>query len=81
MAARNAAALHLADRALFVCGDWADALNARFDLVLCNPPYIPTGDLGGLMPDVARYEPRTALDGGADGFAAYRRLIPALPGS
>ena len=53
--------------------------SARFDLVLCNPPYIPTEDLGSLMPEVARYEPRTALDGGADGFAAYRRLIPALP--
>ncbi len=80
LAARNAAALHLADRSAFVCGDWADALDARFDLVLCNPPYVRTGDLGGLMPEVARYEPRTALDGGADGFAAYRRVIRALPG-
>ena len=79
LAARNAAALHLADRALFVCGDWADALSTRFDLVLGNPPYIPTEDLGSLMPDVARYEPRTALDGGPDGLAAYRRLIPGLP--
>jgi release factor glutamine methyltransferase len=79
LAACNAAALHLADRALFVCGDWAEALSTRFDLVLCNPPYIPTGDLGSLMPEVARYEPRVALDGGPDGFAAYRRLIPGLP--
>jgi release factor glutamine methyltransferase len=79
LAARNAAALDLADRALFVCGDWADALVARFDLVLCNPPYIRTADLADLMPEVARYEPRTALDGGTDGFAAWRRLLPALP--
>jgi release factor glutamine methyltransferase len=79
LAAHNAAALHLADRALFLCGNWADALSTRFDLVLGNPPYIPTGDLGSLMPDVARYEPRTALDGGPDGLAAHRRLIPGLP--
>jgi release factor glutamine methyltransferase len=75
----NTAALHLADRTLFLCGDWADALSARFDLVLGNPPYIPTEALGSLMPDVARYEPRTALDGGPDGLAAHRRLIPGLP--
>jgi len=80
LAAYNAAALHLADRARFVCGDWADALDARFDLVLCNPPYIRTEDLVSLMPEVARCEPRTALDGGADGFAAWRRLLPVLPG-
>ena len=78
LAARNAAALHLADRALFVCGDWAEALSTRFDLVLCNPPYIRTEDLGSLMPEVARYEPLTALDGGPDGVAAYRRLVPGL---
>jgi release factor glutamine methyltransferase len=79
LAAGNAGALHLADRALFVCGDWAGPLDARFDLVLSNPPYVRTADLDGLMPDVARHEPRTALDGGPDGFAAWRRLLPALP--
>jgi release factor glutamine methyltransferase len=79
LAVRNAAALNLADRACFLCGDWADALAARFDLVLCNPPYIRTADLADLMPEVVRYEPRAALDGGADGFAAWRRLLPALP--
>jgi release factor glutamine methyltransferase len=79
LAARNAAALCLADRACFVCGDWADPVGARFDLLLCNPPYVRTGDLGRLMPEVARYEPRSALDGGVDGLAAYRRLLPDLP--
>jgi release factor glutamine methyltransferase len=78
LAVRNATALHVADRALFVCGDWAEALSSRFDLVLCNPPYIRTEDLGSLMPEVARYEPSTALDGGPDGVAAYRRLVPGL---
>ena len=78
LAVRNAVALHLAERTSVVCGDWAEAVDARFDLVLCNPPYIRTGDLGGLMPEVARYEPRAALDGGADGLDAYRRLLPTL---
>jgi release factor glutamine methyltransferase len=78
LAARNAASLGMADRATFVCGDWASALDGRFDLVVCNPPYIPSSDLRDLMPEVARYEPHSALDGGADGLAAYRRLLPEL---
>jgi release factor glutamine methyltransferase len=79
LAATNAAALGLADRAAFLCADWDSALHARFDLVLCNPPYITTSAVGGLMPEVSDYEPRLCLDGGADGFDAYRRILPALP--
>ena len=79
LAAANAAALGLADCAAFLCGDWAAPLDVRVDLVLCNPPYIPTSDIGGLMPEVARHEPPTALDGGADGLGAYRRIVPSLP--
>ena len=78
LAVHNAAALGLAGRTAFIVGDWAAALDARFDLVLCNPPYIPTSELSRLMPDVANYEPRSALDGGADGLAAYRHVIPDL---
>ncbi len=78
LAARNARSLRLADRASIVCADWADALDGQFDLVLCNPPYIRSEDLGSLMPEVACHEPRAALDGGPDGFATYRRLLPAL---
>ena len=79
LAARNAAALGLSGRAAFLCGDWNAALSGRFDLVLSNPPYIPGGDIAGLMPEVARYEPVRALDGGADGLDAYRRILAALP--
>jgi release factor glutamine methyltransferase len=78
LAATNAAALGLADRAAFLCADWGTALCARFDLILCNPPYIPTSLIGGLMPEVARHEPATALDGGTDGLAAYRQVIALL---
>jgi len=79
LAAANAAALGLAGRAAVLCADWDAALAARFDLVLCNPPYIPTGDIRGLQPEVAEHEPPAALDGGANGLDAYRRIIPSLP--
>ena len=80
LARRNASDAGLADRAVFFRGDWAAALATRFDLVLSNPPYIRTADMAGLMPEVARYEPGSALDGGADGLAAYRQILAALPG-
>ena len=79
LARSNAVGLGLADRAAFLCADWARSLAGRFDLVLCNPPYIPTCEVGGLMPEVAHFEPRTALDGGSDGLAAYRDLLPEVP--
>lgn len=78
LAARNARSLGLAGRACFVCGDWAEPLNATFDVVLCNPPYIESAEIPGLMPEVARFEPASALDGGPDGLAAYRRVVPML---
>ena len=80
LASRNAAANGLAGRAAFVCGRWAESLAGRFDLILTNPPYIRSGDIAGLMPEVAAYEPALALDGGADGLDAYRAIVPALPG-
>jgi release factor glutamine methyltransferase len=79
LAHRNARRLTLADRSAFLCGDWAAAIAGRFDLVLCNPPYIPSADIAGLMPEVARHEPATALDGGADGLDAVRLLLADLP--
>jgi release factor glutamine methyltransferase len=74
----NAARLGLADRAAFAVGRWGEGLTGRFDLVVANPPYIRSGDLGGLAPEVARFEPRLALDGGADGLASYRALAPDI---
>jgi release factor glutamine methyltransferase len=81
LAARNARAAGLATRAVFLAADWATPLapGARFDLVLSNPPYIPTQDLAGLMPEVIAHEPPRALDGGPDGLTAYRRILSALP--
>ena len=59
--------------------DWDTAPQNSFDLVFSNPPYIPAGEIAGLDPDVARHEPRAALDGGADGLDAYRALARLLP--
>lgn len=71
----NAAALGL-DRVEWRHGDLLAGLDGPFDLVASNPPYIPSADIDALMPDVARYEPRAALDGGPDGLDLVRRLIP-----
>ena len=79
LAARNAAANGLAGRAAFLAGDWDAAIRGRFDLVVSNPPYIATDAIAGLMPEVARHEPALALDGGADGLDAYRRIVARLP--
>jgi release factor glutamine methyltransferase len=51
----------------------------RFDLIVSNPPYIPTTDIDGLEPEVRDFDPRGALDGGADGLDVYRTLVPAAP--
>jgi release factor glutamine methyltransferase len=78
LARANAARLGLGARASFAAMDWACALSASFDLVISNPPYIRTADVDALMPDVADYEPQRALDGGIDGFTAYRSIIGEL---
>jgi len=78
VAAGNAEALGLAARAGFQRGDWAEGLNERFDVIVSNPPYIPAAEIDGLEPEVARFEPRLALDGGADGLDCYRALAPQI---
>jgi release factor glutamine methyltransferase len=72
VARRNAVDLRLADRAGFVACDFADAVAGPCDLVVANPPYIPSDDIASLARDVRDYDPRLALDGGADGLSAYR---------
>lgn len=77
VAERNAIAAGVSTRVRVLVSDWTAALDrdARFDLVVSNPPYIPTAEIGGLAPEV-QHEPRLALDGGVDGLEAYRRLVP-----
>jgi release factor glutamine methyltransferase len=66
-------------RAKIEPADWAGA-EGPFDLVFSNPPYIPSHQIESLEPEVARHEPRAALDGGPDGLDAYRALGGLLPG-
>lgn len=75
----NAAHLGLAGRCALLRGDWADGLSdASFDIVTANPPYIASEVIETLEPEVRVHEPRLALDGGADGLDAYRRLAPEI---
>ncbi len=79
VARENAANLGLAGRVSLLRSDWTAGLQPEsFDLVVSNPPYIPTGDIAGLDPEVRDHEPRLALDGGPDGLGAYRDLAPAI---
>jgi release factor glutamine methyltransferase len=78
LAKANAIQLGFASRSAFLAGNWADAISGRFDLVISNPPYIPGPVIETLMPEVARHEPARALDGGIDGYDAYRTILPRL---
>jgi release factor glutamine methyltransferase len=82
VAERNVAGLQLQQRTTLRQGIWDTALAPAdppsFDIIVSNPPYIPTADIDGLEPEVVRHEPHLALDGGADGLNAYRHLAPAV---
>jgi release factor glutamine methyltransferase len=65
----------------FLIGSLFSPVSGRFfDLIVSNPPYIPTSDIETLDQEVRNYDPRTALDGGFDGLDIYRALIPASVG-
>jgi release factor glutamine methyltransferase len=76
LARQNAARHGLAERIRLLQGDGFAAVpeEARFDLIISNPPYIPSGEIASLQPEVRDYDPRRALDGGADGLDYGRRL-------
>ena len=78
VARANARTLELSERVHFQTGDWDKGLVGSFDLILSNPPYIPSSEIAGLSPEVATFDPLRALDGGVDGLDAYRALAPAL---
>jgi len=79
VARANARQLGLGGRAEFVVSDYATALDGPFDLVVSNPPYVASADIAGLAPEVRDHDPRHALDGGADGLAAYRTMAADAP--
>ena len=74
----NAKKLGLEKRVAVLTGELLEPVpqNRSIDLVISNPPYIPTKDIPNLSPEVSQHEPKLALDGGEDGLDIYRRLIP-----
>lgn len=79
VARRNLGRLGFDERAHVVVGDWAAALGGPFDLIVTNPPYIPSAEIVSLQPEVASYEPVSALDGGVDGLDSIREIVAVLP--
>ena len=79
VARENAANLGLEGRVALLRGDWTFGLEGDgFDLVVANPPYVRSGEIEALDPEVRDHEPRLALDGGADGLRDYRILAPEV---
>jgi len=77
LAAENAALHQVSDKINFVQSDLFDGLSGQtFDVIISNPPYIPTAELNHLQAEIQNHEPVLALDGGTDGMDIYRRLVP-----
>ncbi|MDY6824261.1 MAG: peptide chain release factor N(5)-glutamine methyltransferase [Thermodesulfobacteriota bacterium] len=78
----NARRQNLLDHVAFFVSDWFSAFRTageRFDLIVVNPPYIAAAEIDGLAPEIRRFEPRDALDGGQDGLQAIRHIVAAAP--
>ena len=78
IARENLERLGLSARATVQVGDWGQNLKGPFDLIVSNPPYIPSSEIATLAREVRDHDPRLALDGGPDGLDAYRALAPEI---
>jgi release factor glutamine methyltransferase len=76
----NAEAQGVSGRLTLLRADWFDGIAGQFDLIVSNPPYIASAEIAGLAVDVRDFDPPGALDGGADGLAAYRRIAAGASG-
>ncbi len=81
VASRNAADNQLAGKVRFFAGSWFAPIQPaiEFDLIISNPPYIPVDEIPGLAPEINRYEPQAALNGGNEGFSAINYIIQNAP--
>jgi release factor glutamine methyltransferase len=78
VAQENAKKIGVAERVTFLCGDWLSPVEGRFDLIVSNPPYIPSADIPNLDENVRNFDPILALDGGKEGLDPYKYLLPRL---
>ena len=77
IAQKNRAKLGLEEQSSFMQADWLNGIESdSVDLIVSNPPYIPTKDIDGLEKNVRDYDPMSALDGGDDGLDCYKKIIP-----
>lgn len=77
-ASENARLNGVEGRMTVLQSSWADGVTGTFDLITSNPPYIPSGDIPNLDPEVTNHDPILALDGGGDGFVAHRNVLIAI---
>ena len=77
-ARRNAKIQGISERVSFINGSWTDSFTGQFDLIVSNPPYIPSETVKNLDRNVRDFDPRLALDGGKDGVDPYRNLLGNL---
>lgn len=75
---RNAALLGVGDRVSLIQSNWCEAVTGRFEVVVSNPPYIPSSVIPTLAEDVKAFDPLLALDGGVDGLDAYRTILASV---
>ena len=78
VAKKNAKKNNLDEKVSFFSSDWLSSLNDKkisFDIIISNPPYIRTGDIAGLQPEIYEYEPRIAIDGEEDGLNSLKHII------
>ncbi len=78
VAQKNAAHYGLSNRLTFLKGNLLEPVSGTFDLIVSNPPYIPTNDIEGLEPEVREYDPHLALNGGPDGLNVYREILKSI---
>lgn len=78
VAQENATRLGLERRSRFLASSWGNSVEGSYDLIISNPPYIPSAAIANLAPEVSRWEPKLALDGGPDGMECYRSIVPQL---
>jgi release factor glutamine methyltransferase len=79
-AEKNALLNHVSERIKFIRSDlFENITDVNFDVIVCNPPYIPSSHIQSLMPEVKNFEPLKALDGGSNGLHFYQQIIEKTP--